>query len=330
MGRTTASAGDFGGAAASILDWRTPFHYWWQAHLLDCIVDGGLRRMRGGDVAGARHSAALGRRLLRTIALRNRGTLRNDYFDDMAWLALAAQRLDGLHGHLALGAGAHTRRWAGRTLTRELLSGRSSTGGMFWNRERDFVNAAASGPVALHLARSGRTAEARTIINWMYGHLLNEQGLFIDGLRTSGKVERHVYTYNQGPALSALLVLGGEEDLRRAGNLIDAVDSHLSGPGVAVLHTHGEGDGGLFTGILVRHLAAAALGPGLPAPTRARAGGLVSSTATALWDARDSSGVFHDPMGARGSGVSRPQGRVELSTQLQGWMAAEAHAVLHA
>lgn len=329
-GRTTAPGGGLAGGARATIGWRAPFHYWWQAHLLDCTVDGGLRRMRGGDVAGAQSSAALGRRILRTIALRNRLTFRNNYYDDMAWLALAAQRLDGLHEQLGRSAGLATRRWAQRTLTRELLSGRAPTGGMFWNKERNFVNAAASGPVALHLARSGRTAEARAILEWLYDHLLDERGLFIDGLRASGKVERHVFTYNQGPTLSTLRELGGDKDLRRAETLIKAVGAHLTEPSAAVLQTHGKGDGGLFTGILLRHLAAAARDPRLSRQSCAEAGNLVRATATALWDGRDSHGVFPVLMGARGSGASQRKDRVELSTQLQGWMAAEAHAVLDA
>lgn len=328
MGRTTAPGGDLDGATTSTLDWHTPFHYWWQAHLLDCIIDGGLRRICGADLTGARSSAALGRQILRTIALRNGLTLRNSYFDDMAWLALAVQRLDGLHEQLGLKVGNATRGWAQRTLTHELRSGRAHMGGMFWNKERDFVNTAASGPVALHLARSGRTAEARALVEWMYGHLLNEHGLFMDGLRAGGRVERHVFTYNQGPMLSTLLVLGGDEDVSRASNLIEAVDNHLTEPNAAVLHTHGKGDGGLFTGILLRHLAAAARDSRLLAGPRATAGSLVRATATALWDGRDCHGVFPVGMGTRRTKAEHPQDRVQLSTQLQGWMAAEAHAVL--
>ena len=46
--------------AVFVVDGSTPFHYWWQAHLLDAIVDGGWRRLRAGDEAGAGRSATLG------------------------------------------------------------------------------------------------------------------------------------------------------------------------------------------------------------------------------------------------------------------------------
>src|SRR5262249_19140566 len=60
------------------------WHYWWQAHALDCVVDAVARGHRA-----ERDRAA---ELVRGITARNGGTLRNDYYDDMAWLALALLR----------------------------------------------------------------------------------------------------------------------------------------------------------------------------------------------------------------------------------------------
>ena len=48
--------------------------------------------------------------------------------------------------------------------------------------------------------------------------------------------------------------------------------------------THGDGDGGLFTGILVRYLALAARSPALPSATREVAARLVRDNAHLLWD----------------------------------------------
>ena len=57
-------------------------------------------------------------------------------------------------------------------------------------------------------------------------------------------------------------------------------------PGHRVLRTHGDGDGGLFTGILVRYLALAARSPDLSPTARARAQALVEGTADAFWSGR--------------------------------------------
>jgi len=62
-----------------------PWHYWWQAHLLDCLVDAQLRspRPERADAIAA---------VARTVRLRNLGSWTNDYYDDVAWFGLAVQR----------------------------------------------------------------------------------------------------------------------------------------------------------------------------------------------------------------------------------------------
>ncbi|RMB62016.1 glycoside hydrolase family 76 protein [Tessaracoccus antarcticus] len=331
MGRTVASIPDVVAQRRVVVTRGTPFHYWWQAHLLDAIVDGGLRRVGVGDASGARRSARLARRLLWTIILRNRGTLRNDFFDDMGWLALALQRLDILQRHLGAGRPDVLVRRAHRTLTRELRSGVDGGGGVFWNKERDFLNAAAAGPAALYLARSGRVAEARVVVDWLHRHLLDDRGLIIDGLRSDGTLAVEVYTYNQGPALGALLELGEPGDLERATSLVRTAQEHLTqrvGPR-QVLITHGTGDGGLFTGILVRHLALAARHHGLSDDVRGIAAGLVRSTSDALWEGRDAAtGLFPTSTARPARGNHNPSARVELATQLQAWIVMEAAARL--
>lgn len=312
------------------VDRATPLHYWWQAHLLDVIVDSGLRNLRSGDKSGARASARLGRRLQRTVMLRNRGTVRNSYFDDMAWLALASGRLDELHRALRLRRGSRQRSYVQRTLTAELLGGLNGTGGVFWNKDRTFLAAAAAGPTSLHLARSGHTDESLAVVQWMESRLLNGDGLVIDGLRTNGTLEQQVYTYNQGPLLGTLLALGGRENLRRAAALLDAVAEQLCTAEHRTLRTHGLGDGGLFTGILVRYLALAAVDEQLNEASRSLAAELVGATAEALWDSRDALGNFSASTESALTTSTSASDVVELSTQLQGWMVMEALARVEA
>ena len=57
-----------------------PWHYWWQAHLLDCLIDA---QRRAPHPDRARQIAALAR----TVRLRNLGSWTNDYYDDIAWSA---------------------------------------------------------------------------------------------------------------------------------------------------------------------------------------------------------------------------------------------------
>ncbi|MDQ3402995.1 MAG: fructose-bisphosphate aldolase, partial [Actinomycetota bacterium] len=64
---------------------HTHWNYWWQAHLLDCLIDAQSR-----FPTPAREKMIS--RLIRGIRLRNFGKWTNDYYDDIAWLGLALQR----------------------------------------------------------------------------------------------------------------------------------------------------------------------------------------------------------------------------------------------
>jgi predicted alpha-1,6-mannanase (GH76 family) len=65
--------------------WFGGWHYWWQAHLLDCLVDAEQR-----DPQPERRIKI--ERQIRSHRLRNNGSWVNNYYDDMAWLALALER----------------------------------------------------------------------------------------------------------------------------------------------------------------------------------------------------------------------------------------------
>ena len=49
------------------------WHYWWQAHLLDCMIDAGQRHLREGDITAAQEELHRARALLRGINVRNYG-----------------------------------------------------------------------------------------------------------------------------------------------------------------------------------------------------------------------------------------------------------------
>jgi len=194
--------------------------------------------------------------------------------------------------------------------------------------------------VALYFARTDHRERAQALVNWLNSKLLHPQrALYLDGLRIrNGEIvlEDAVYTYNQGPILGALLELGGQENLDRAAHLVEAVARELTVPGTQVIHGDGTGDGGLFTGILIRYLALAARDQRLPEATRETAGVLVLSTAGAFWAGRRESGddlkspdLTFSPSPLRPASETYPAGTaVELSTQLQAWMALEAAATL--
>lgn len=364
IGAVSRPSGGFG----SLL---RPWHYWWQAHYVDCLVDTGRRELGAAGRPPARfdgeHRPSAGQlasRLVTGIRLRNFFTFVNSYYDDMAWLALSSLRLEKL--------AEESRRPVPRRYTRlrrslMLQFDSASTddlgGGTFWSTKRDFKNTPATAPVALYFARTGHTARAQALLDWLDARLFDAgRGLYLDGLRIgpTGEtvLENAIYTYNQGPVLGALLELGGTRNLERATVVVDAVSRHLTlagslAPGMAgtsangtsthgggVLRCDGTGDGGLFTGILTRYLALAARDGRLPEATRATAGRMITDTAAALWAGRRA--VAPEEALARHGGEGRlvfshhpprpatdtyPAGAaVELSTQLQAWMVLEAAA----
>jgi predicted alpha-1,6-mannanase (GH76 family) len=328
-----------------------PWHYWWQAHYLDCLVDAAERRR--AESGGEPRELALARDLLAGIRVRNGLRYRNWFYDDMAWLALAADRLGRLQDRPGEASGPPAARAAVRELARELVSADTDDlgGGLFWNTRRRYKNTASTGPGALFFARTGERDRAQRLVDWLDARLLDpDQGLYLDGLNLtadgSGELVRDVWTYNPGPVLGALLELGGADNLARAGALVEAVAERLTvevahdGSRGRALRGDGGGDGGLFMGILARYLALAACDPRLPCAARSTARGLVTDTAEALWagaEPRAEPGLR--PGG--GTGWTFPQrpgeaardaypaaSRVELSTQLQAWMVLEgAHRV---
>jgi predicted alpha-1,6-mannanase (GH76 family) len=339
-----------------------PWHYWWQAHYVDCLVDTGRRELGTDGRPGARFdgegrpsAGRLASRLVTGIRLRNFLTVVNNYYDDMAWLALSTLRLENLARDSRKKAGRRRNARVLKSLTLQFDSASTDDlgGGTFWSKRRDFKNTPATAPVALYYARTGQAARAQALLDWLDARLFDpEQGLYRDGLRIApgGEVvlESAIYTYNQGPVLGALLELGGEANLARAATLVASVARGLTlpallvGRGATVLRCEGTGDGGLFTGILVRYLALAAVDGRLPAATRATAAALVNDTAEAFWEGRRILAAG-DPLARKGGRILfsiRPElpardtcpagAAVELSTQLQAWMVLEAAASIAA
>jgi len=302
------------------------WHYWWQAHLLDCMLDAYHR----APTQWRREAIAA---LERGVRVRNLTGWVNNYHDDIAWLGLALQRSAAVAGLRKPGAE--------QAIMRRLRLGRGPSGGMRWRVGDDFVNVPATGPAAIFYARRGNMGIAASLVDWMLQHLIDPStGLVFDGARvnpdgTVRSVERAVYSYCQGVLLGACVELsaatGAPRWLEQATATVHAVDEHLTEAGV--LRGHGGGDGGLFTGILVRYLAHAVVAGSLPEPARKIAARLVLDSAEAALCNRGvaEGGPVFGPqwtIPARPPGPDLPER--DLSVQLSGWMLLEAAAVLSA
>ncbi|MFC4005455.1 glycoside hydrolase family 76 protein [Prauserella oleivorans] len=291
------------------------WNYWWQAHLLDCLVDAQLRAPTGERVVTIE-------RLLRAIRLRNH-RWTNDFYDDMAWLLLALQRVAEVTGLDVGGPAAE--------LSAALRDGWTveAGGGIRWHVRDSYKNAPTNGPAAIAFARGGDAEAARRLFRWMEDRLVDDgTGLVWDGVRgDTGELVDRVFTSCQGVFLGACLELSEVEAAERT---VRAVASHLA-PG-GVLRGAGGGDGGLFAGILARYLALAARR--LPAgPIAEAAARLVSDSASACWDgaARTPSGPLFSPEWTEPApGDPRGHPARDLSVQIGGWLLLEAVATLPA
>ncbi len=311
------------------------WHYWWQAHLLDCLLDAQLRDPQPQRLTRIN-------RQIRGHRIRNNGRWTNDYYDDMAWLALALER----SGRLCdIG-----RPKALDTLADQFLNSwvPEDGGGIPWRKQDQFFNAPANGPAAIFLARHDRVRRAQQMADWIDETLIDpETHLVFDGVK-AGSLVRAQYTYCQGVVLGLEVELANRTDdpdhAGRVHRLVAAVGKGMATDGV--IRGAGGGDGGLFNAILARYLAFVAtdLRGSTPEDEQARATArdLVLTSAKSAWDYRQTVdglplfGAFWDrnavvPQSVTGD-AQFVEGAVnaseiaerDLSVQLSGWMLMEA------
>ncbi len=319
------------------------WHYWWQAHLLDCLLDAQLRDPQPERLVRIT-------RQIRSHRLRN-FSWTNSYYDDMAWLALAlerAARVAGVDRHRAL-----------TKLADQLVKAwvPEDGGGIPWRKQDQFFNAPANGPAGIFLARySDRLKRAEQIGDWIDRTLIDpETHLVFDGVK-AGSLVRAQYTYCQGVVLGLETELAArtgadgpaarQRHTARVRRLVAAVKEHMAPTGV--LQGGGGGDGGLFSGITARYLAlVATMLPGESADdavARDTARSIVLASAKSAWDYRQTVeglpvfGSFWDrdaelPVAAEagqqaqfvaGAVMSSEVAERDLSVQLSGWMLMEA------
>ncbi|WP_101950586.1 glycoside hydrolase family 76 protein [Mycobacterium sp. 3519A] len=311
------------------------WHYWWQAHLLDNLVDAQVR-----DPQPERKTKI--ERQIRAHWLRNTGWT-NDYYDDMAWLALALERAGRLAGVEKPGAL--------KKLSEQFLNAwvPEDGGGIPWRKQDQFFNAPANGPAAIFLSRyDDRLRRAQQMSDWIDETLIDpETHLVFDGIK-AGSLVRAQYTYCQGVVIGLDTELAARtkdpQHAERVHRLVKAVREHMAPDGI--IKGAGGGDGGLFNGILARYLAlvVTTLPRNGPADAEARdiAQTLVLTSAESAWENRQTVdglplfAAFWDRTAeipsAAGTEAQFVEGAVnasevperDLSVQLSGWMLMEA------
>jgi predicted alpha-1,6-mannanase (GH76 family) len=183
------------------------WHYWWQAHALQVLLDG----VEVGDV----QAFALVAPLLAGVQQRSGGDLTtNRYYDDLAWMGLATLRAHRLG---LLGLDVPT------ALARAVRAGHDPEhGGFRWRAGGSYLNVAAAAPAAILLAGVAPLARepafgelATSTATWLHRHLVDPSGLVLDGCRpVRGALvpRRDVWSYTVGAVAELDLVLAAQAD----------------------------------------------------------------------------------------------------------------------
>ncbi|SHK81949.1 Predicted alpha-1,6-mannanase, GH76 family [Pseudonocardia thermophila] len=303
-----------------------PWHPWWQAQLLECLLDA---QQRSPSAGRARTISAL----VRGIRLRNRGRWVTRRLADTAWLGVALQRAGPLAGRAG--------RTAEHSVTQAFYRGWSEAGGGgLWARRgarSGLKPALANAPAAVMMARVGQIDFAGSIADWIADTLVDEDTGLVragavvsaDGQLTS--VDPAIHAAAQGAYLAACTELARRDDHSRWGDraiaIVDAVQQRFAN-GHGSLPGAGGGDGGLQAGVLARYLADAGVQRSeLTAAVRR----LVLGCAEQAWLGRlESVGgpVFSVDWAIPAARPGKHVPEADLSVQLAGWMLMEAAARL--
>jgi predicted alpha-1,6-mannanase (GH76 family) len=223
------------------------WHYWWQAHALDSLVDA-FERDRD-----TKHLEQAGQ-LLEAIRAQSGGLCNNDFYDDMQWLALSSLRA-WQHSQNTVFQDAALELWA------DIQTGWNAHcgGGIAWKKtQTDYKNTPANAPAVILAARLfaafGNPADqiwAAEIMEWLEVHLLEPQSKLVwDGMNRlgDGAIDKDwIFTYCQGVGIGAALEVGCVDLARQIAHTAHKYFGK-------VLPDEGSGDGGLFKGIFVRYL----------------------------------------------------------------------------
>lgn len=307
---------------------NTAYNYWPQAHTLDVFTDAYLRTKN--EVYKQRMKS-----LLNGTRITNGNKYQNDYYDDMEWLALASLRAFEATGD-------NDYMTAANILWTDIKTGKNDSqgGGIAWRKSQlDYKNTPANAPAIIFAARLYRLqknaadlALAKELYTWLKGTLVDPSGIVWDGINGNhdGEVSKNKFTYNQGTFIGAALelynVTGDKAYLADAVNTATATIKDLDISPGGLLKNEGQGDGGLFKGILVRYLTLLTLKEDVSATDRDAYAKFLKYNAETLF----TKGISRPDLMVSPDWKTKPSGATDLTTQISGVTMMEAAAVLKA
>ncbi|MBD1262137.1 glycoside hydrolase family 88 protein [Maribacter polysiphoniae] len=305
------------------------FHYWPNAHVLNVLVDAYTRTGDGAYLSKMKN-------LVNGIETKNGGTYSNMFNDDMLWLGNAAVR-----AYEATGDPEY--KTVAEFLWNDIILSHSDVfgGGITWKKDTPKQkNAVSNGPaiiLAMRLYDIDKDTEyldwAKSIYDWEKENLVDPiTGLVWDNLsEENGEIITNkdwIFTYNAGTWIGANIRLYKETgEQSYLDDAIKTATSMMTSPKLTsngLMKDEGQGDGGLFKGILVRYFTELILLQDINASDKEAFLDFFEYNANTLY----SDGLKRPEMAIGPNWGEKPSGNVDLTTQLSGIMLVEAAAKL--
>ena len=307
---------------------NTTFNYWPQAHALDVLADA-FTRTQSATYTGYMQQWYTG------VQAKNGGSFLGQYYDDMGWNALAMLRAYDATKD-AMWKNAVEAVWA------DIQTGWNDTlgGGIAWQKQQLYYkNTPANGPACILAARlyerfgnPSDLAWAQKIYTWWKSTLVDPgSGFVYDGINQNHDGQLNTtyrFTYNQG-----LFIGAGVELFNATGqasylnNALQTANNVLTDPTLessGILKDEGQGDGGLFKGVLVRYMIQLILDKGIDAGDQQKLVIFLKNNAQSLWlKGTSRPGYFYG-----NNWTAAPTGETDLTTDLSGAMLMEGMALL--
>jgi len=307
---------------------NTTFNYWPQAHALDVLVDAYLRT-QSSTYTGYMDQWYTG------VPAKNGGSFLGQYYDDEGWNALAMLRAYDV---------TKDTKWkdAAEAVWADIQTGWNATmgGGIAWQKQQLYYkNTPANGPACILAARlyerfgnPGDLAWAQKIYSWWKSTLVDAgSGFVYDGINSNNDGVLNTtyrFTYNQGLFIGAGVELyNATQQASFLSNALQTASNVLTDPtlnSAGVLKDEGQGDGGLFKGVLVRYMIQLILDKGIDAGDQQKFVVFLKNNAQLLWlKGTTRPGYFYG-----NNWTAAPTGETDLTTELSGAMLMEGMDLL--
>jgi predicted alpha-1,6-mannanase (GH76 family) len=310
---------------------NSTFHYWPNAHVLDVLVDGYLRT--GDENYKTRMKA-----LVQGIKVKNGNTYNNVFNDDMLWLANSSLRaFDATKDQEYKDVADYL--WGRIKLSWSDVFG----GGITWKQDTPKQkNAVSNGPatiLAMRLYEIDKKPEdlewAKKIYAWQKNNLVDPvTGIVWDNIsEVNGAVVTNkdwVFTYNMGTWIgSGLRLYKATNDQTYLDDALKCGRTVMTSPKLVsegLLKDEGQGDGGLFKGILVRYFIELTQQPTINSTDKEKFTEFMKFNAETFYK----KGIFRPSMFSGNNWKVAPAAgaNTDLTTQLSGVMLIEAAAKL--